>query len=440
MLADGRILLDDSGNQFSEIWDPKTNSSSQAAGELPPATVGEASWVLLPDGTVLDFSWTPPQKYLPSTGQWINVAQPPVTLWDAANFEVGPGLLLYTGKVFAIGGPGHTALYTPGTHPSDPGSWAAGPDLPPSSGSPTGLRYADDVPACIESNGKVLFVTSPTALSGAPEFDEYDPATNTIARLVGPGVSPASFWLRMLALPTGQVLITGTDTNDYLYTPVGGPNQAWRPAIQSIAVQSDGSYLLTGTQINGLSQGAAYGDDGYAETNYPLVRLIDAEQNVHYARTHDMSTMGVATGATPVSTKFNLPIALPAGSYSLEVVANGIASARQDFVVSNSVTALASVFTSWPDPQSPVGYCVNVTVTNNGSSSIQSWQVNLGLGNAVWNGAVWNALLSQQGSVLNAVNASNDGALAPGASAQFGFCAQASTTVPPPVVLSASGS
>ena len=121
MLADGRILVGDSGNQFSDLWDFRTNTSTQVAGEMPPATVGEASWVLLPDGGVLDFSWAVPQKYLPSTGQWINVASPPVTLWDAANSEIGPGILLYTGKVFAIGGPGHTALYTPGAHLTDPG-------------------------------------------------------------------------------------------------------------------------------------------------------------------------------------------------------------------------------------------------------------------------------------------------------------------------------
>src|SRR5262249_53907483 len=82
MLADGRLPLGDKGNDFAEIWDPKTNSSTMVPAEQPPATVGEATWVLLPDGTVLDFTWSPPQKFLPSTGQWINVSQPPVSLFD----------------------------------------------------------------------------------------------------------------------------------------------------------------------------------------------------------------------------------------------------------------------------------------------------------------------------------------------------------------------
>ena len=445
MLADGRILLAADGNNYSQIWDPKTNVATQTGAELPPATVGEATWVLLPDGTVLDFAWSPPQKYLPSTGQWINVASPPTVLWDSTNLEVGPGLLLYNGKVLAIGGPGHTALYTPGAQPTAPGSWTLGPNLPASPTSPTGLRYADDVPASIEPNGKVLFVTSSTAFSNDPEFDEYDPATNTIARLVGPpGVSPASFWLRMLALPSGQILITGTDTNDFLYTPVGSPNAAWRPTIQSITARADGSYLVTGTQLNGLSQGAAYGDDGFAATNYPLVRLVDAQQHVFYARTHDMSTMGVATGSTPVSAAFNLPANIPSGTYSLSVVTNGIASAAQSFVVAGStkpvVTAVASVYTSWPSSSAPVGYCATVTVTNQGPGAIQSWKVDLALGNAVYNGGGWNGqFTASTGGVLHVSNVSYNGALAPSASTQFGFCAQNSTPVPQPTVVLASG-
>ena len=36
--------------------------------------------------------------------------------------------------------------------------------------------------------------------------------------------------------------------------------------------------------------------------------------------------MGVATGATPVSTQVTIPADLPPGQYQLEVVANGIPS------------------------------------------------------------------------------------------------------------------
>src|SRR5262249_12860043 len=68
-------------------------------------------------------------------------------------------------------------------------------------------------------------------------------------------------------------------------------------------------------------------------SNYPLVRLVDADGNVLYARTFNWSNTGVATGDTPVSTYFTLPDGISAGTYSLAVVANGIASDPVDFTV-----------------------------------------------------------------------------------------------------------
>jgi hypothetical protein len=85
--------------------------------------------------------------------------------------------------------------------------------------------------------------------------------------------------------------------------------------------------MLTGTQLNGLSEAAAYGDELSAATNYPLVRLTNtASGHVVYARTHDHSMMGVATGAMPVTTHFDVPAAADSGATSLVVIANGIAS------------------------------------------------------------------------------------------------------------------
>jgi hypothetical protein len=84
---------------------------------------------------------------------------------------------------------------------------------------------------------------------------------------------------------------------------------------------------VSGTQFNGLSQAAAVGDELNAATNYPLVRITNlASGHVVYARTHDHSSMGVATGSTVVSTLFNVPAAAETGPSSLVVVANGIPS------------------------------------------------------------------------------------------------------------------
>jgi len=67
---------------------------------------------------------------------------------------------------------------------------------------------------------------------------------------------------------------------------------------------------ISGTQFNGLSQAAAFGDEVETATNYPLVRITNnSTGHVFYTRTHDHSTMGVATGNTPVSTNFDVPSA-----------------------------------------------------------------------------------------------------------------------------------
>jgi hypothetical protein len=80
-------------------------------------------------------------------------------------------------------------------------------------------------------------------------------------------------------------------------------------------------------RFNGLSQGAAYGDDAQMATNYPLVRITNSGTgNVVYCRTHGHSTMAVATGNRVVSTNFDVPSGIGTGASTLVVVANGIPS------------------------------------------------------------------------------------------------------------------
>jgi hypothetical protein len=51
-----------------------------------------------------------------------------------------------------------------------------------------------------------------------------------------------------------------------------------------------------------------------------------ASGDVFYARTHDHSSMGVATGTTPVWTFFDVPAGIETGASRLVVIANGLAS------------------------------------------------------------------------------------------------------------------
>jgi hypothetical protein len=85
--------------------------------------------------------------------------------------------------------------------------------------------------------------------------------------------------------------------------------------------------VVSGFNFNGFSQGASYGDDAQAATNYPLVMITNRVTNaVSFARTHDHSTMAVAS-ASPACTNFDVSSRTQTGLSDLQVVCNGIASA-----------------------------------------------------------------------------------------------------------------
>ena len=343
-LFDGTLLLGSITSNHTALYDYTANAWT--AGGDAAAGNDEASWALLPDQTVLslDISRSPfAEKYVPSSNSWVSAGKSPVDVVQTSSNEIGPGVLLANGKCFFIGATGHTALYTMPASPSLPGTWQAGPDFPADgSGTPGALLEAKDAPACLMVNGNVLSVVAPHAdgnvYPNGQQFFEYTPdpkgGAGTLAQAPDAGLDSAStpaFTGRMLALPSGQVLYSNFNSQLVLYTPDGGPDPSWSPTVFGITAHADGSFQVTGTQFNGLSEGAYYGDDASQSTNYPLVRLTDGSGVVTYARTFNHSTMGLATGSLPVSTNFTVPAGLAAGTYQLQVVANGIASAPVSF-------------------------------------------------------------------------------------------------------------
>jgi hypothetical protein len=131
-----------------------------------------------------------------------------------------------------------------------------------------------------------------------------------------------------LLLPTGQVLMLGSG-GVVLYTPKGKPQAGWAPTISKApaSIMPGKTYKIAGTQFNGLSQAIAFGDEEQNATGYPLVRITNSGSgNIYYARTHDHSTMGIATGSKNVWTYFDVPRRIASGKSTLVVVANGLAS------------------------------------------------------------------------------------------------------------------
>jgi len=323
----------------------------------------EASWVKLADGSILtiDPYGINSERYIPSLNKWINDANVPVSLYDT-NDELGAGLLLSDGRAFFLGGTGHTAIYTP-TGTTNTGTWAAGPDLPDAQGTP-------DAPAAMMVNGKIICVTGPAQTYDGPvSFFEYDPVANSFTPVNAPDGSSAlesyvPYATVMLDLPDGSVLFADFDFQLYVYQPDGSPLASGTPTIHSITLNADGSYHLTGTKLNGISQGAAYGDDAQMDSNYPLVRMTNSAGNVFYARTYNWSSTGVMTGNTPVTTEFELPAGLPLGQYSLVIVANGFSSNPVRFITLVPLQIALSgnlALVSWPSSATNV---VLETTTN----------------------------------------------------------------------------
>jgi hypothetical protein len=286
----------------------------------------EEGWTLLPSGEVLTVDTNTGSQYSelynPATGAWSPAGNTVAQLVNYSNHEIGPAILRPDGTVLYMGATGQNAIYD-----STTGIWSAAPNFPLNAAG----RQLDiaDGPAALLPSGNVLCMTSPGVYAEGVEFFEWNGTSFTAVPGTPNSPTDSSYYGRMVVLPTGQILLTDSSGDVYLYNSVGSPDPSWAPAIATVptTLTPGATYTLSGTQLNGLSQGAAYGDDYQSATNYPLVRITNnATGNVYYARTHDFSSMGVATGSAIVSTEFDVPTTTQKGASHLEVVTNGIPS------------------------------------------------------------------------------------------------------------------
>jgi hypothetical protein len=312
----------------------------------------EEGWTLLPNGKVLtvdcytDFIFgliahypphpTNSEIYDPQTGTWASAGSTINTLTDRKVAEIGPAVLRPDGTVFAVGSQGFTSIYH-----SDTGTWSVGPQLPEAL---DGSRMtAQDAPGALLPNGNVLIAVAGgpkqrSPYSGPPAyFFEFD-GTSLNPEPSIPNAAIDSFNINLLVLPTGEILEADGSKDIQIYTPNDTThNSSWEPVINSApsTVSRGQSYTITGIRFNGMSQASMYGDEGQGATNYPLVRITNlATNHVFYCRTHDHSSMAVASNNV-VSTHFDVPPTEETGPSILEVVANGIASAPVPIFVAN---------------------------------------------------------------------------------------------------------
>jgi hypothetical protein len=157
VLSDGRLLVGASGfsgttdaailNAASLTW--TTTGAGKADGN------GEEGFTLLPNGKVLTLDAKPgscmtrnTEIFDPKSGVWTSAGLTPSPLVDCADGEMGPQILMHSGKVFVEGATGATALYN-----TAGGTWSSGPSLPTIGGK---QLVAADASSALLPDGKVL--------------------------------------------------------------------------------------------------------------------------------------------------------------------------------------------------------------------------------------------------------------------------------------------
>jgi hypothetical protein len=332
----------------------------------------EEGWVRLPNGELLSVDAapcaSPPNACNPTAAERLVVGANPPT-WVSAGAtttslvsqnplaELGPGIGIGFNTVVWFGATNAIQLFRyPGTN----NNWfaqTAYPAGPATCTVPAGqTQGVADGPASLLPSGNILVQTSPVggALGFNPPSCFWEFQSSTLSPTNTGPVAPtatvnqpqcnsgtanttnlASFKARMLLLPTGQVLwdagggvyVTGTTRNDaggsppcvYVYASntTADPNKVMRPDphINTISnntlTRGNTNYTITGSMFRGWSQGAAYGDDAQAATDFPIVMITNnATGNRCFGRTHDWSNL--------ISIQFDLPPAVtPAPGWAL---------------------------------------------------------------------------------------------------------------------------
>ena len=328
ILADGTYMQANCCSSQNALYNGP--NSWTATGSVNQSNNDESGFTLLTNDMVLTVDAKSSSNcgtsqgselYDQGTGVWSCGPALPAQLYNPNDEELGAAVLMYNNKVIQFGGNVvATAVYDVASN-----TWSVGPT------PANGLDMADG-PAALEPNGKVLAMLSPGLFKSGCQFVEYDPAADTLTNTANPTNCPgdSSYVGHLMMLPTGQIMITDFSGTVEIYTPASGVVAGVAPTINPVS-GSIGSpstnNVLSGTQLNGLSENNAYGDDYQGATNYPLVRLVpvSAPNNVYYATTHSETTHSIAPG-TSNSTQFDVPSGLPAGTYTLYLVANGIES------------------------------------------------------------------------------------------------------------------
>ncbi len=229
--------------------------------------------------------------------------------------EGGSALTLYDGRVFITGGSGHNGIYdsTPGL--ADPIQNTA--DTP-------GLAQLAENNQLVLPTGNVLALAK-TQASLEFKFYEWTPPGSGLTQGSFspqlPGSPTLSNYVMSTLLPDGAVMIAAL--NDlYLYRPAGNQLTTGKPTIGTVAGFVNGLYTLTGTNLNGLTNGANKDDEGHNFTSFPIVAATFGSQT-QYCPVVNVYSLAIAPNVTR-SIQFRMPSNVPVGPVTISVSTSGL--------------------------------------------------------------------------------------------------------------------
>ena len=200
-----------------------------------------------------------------------------------------------------------------------------------------------DGPGAILPNGDLIFVAgldvgANDGFNHTQRVLKWD-GSSSLAQQVSNGTDgeltngvtgSGEYFTAVYPLPDGNFLFKATG-GFIFYTPTSTestPISGSKPVVSSSPsiVIAGRKFALTGTQLTGLHEGGAYGDDNTPRTNFPIVKFTNTSDNrVYFGRTRDFTYRGIQANRSS-SCNVHVPENVPAGTYTLNVVTNGIPS------------------------------------------------------------------------------------------------------------------
>lgn len=200
-----------------------------------------------------------------------------------------------------------------------------------------------DCPGAFLPNGDILFLAGYTSVYGRGDDFRYNSrlmkwdgvsslAEDANTSYTTTDLSILNYTSQMIPLPDGSVFVKGSTPPDFrFYIPTTNeltPLNNSIPNILSISpnVKPGSTIRVTGTQLNGLTEGAYYGDDGTPRTNFPIFSFRNLQTNtITYANTKQLFYRGIqASRLSDVDVE--IPNSLPVGSYEVRAIASGVPS------------------------------------------------------------------------------------------------------------------